>query len=257
VAFLFKVHAQEHWRVLLHQDPLTILHSPVALKNCMALVKKRYLCSRFQHSISPLSTEWHIAQLMCNWSFSVTKNQTTLQASRRKWGRLLSAGAAQHHPMGWNSWQFFSLTDVDEANSVDWFQPRPIVDSGLAKIGYQYINIDDGLVGLNVVRGPTAKTRDPKPALFPSAKMDQSSGQWNQLPNHFCTSAFHCYGAQKPGIYTACMDVMPVFTKLIGLTLVLIFCQKVKRLKGKWVTMVPRWQGHQTVFLLTGVLTYN
>ena len=48
---------------------------------------------------------------------------------------------ARTPPMGWNSWNAFR-TEVDEAKVLGAAQT--IVDSGLAELGYTYINIDDG-----------------------------------------------------------------------------------------------------------------
>ena len=49
--------------------------------------------------------------------------------------------AAATPPMGWNSWNAFH-TDITEDKLMG--AARTIVDSGLAKLGYVYINIDDG-----------------------------------------------------------------------------------------------------------------
>ena len=50
-------------------------------------------------------------------------------------------GAASTPPMGWNSWNAFR-TEVDEDKVMG--AARVLVDSGLSKLGYQYVNIDDG-----------------------------------------------------------------------------------------------------------------
>ena len=50
-------------------------------------------------------------------------------------------GAAATPPMGWNSWNAFR-TDVDEEKVLGAAQA--LVDTGLAKLGYRYVNIDDG-----------------------------------------------------------------------------------------------------------------
>ena len=58
-------------------------------------------------------------------------------------GRWLAfaGGAAETPPMGWNSWNAFH-TDVDEEKVMG--AARAIVETGLAELGYSYINIDDG-----------------------------------------------------------------------------------------------------------------
>jgi hypothetical protein len=48
---------------------------------------------------------------------------------------------AKTPPMGWNSWNAFR-TEVDEAKVMGAAQK--LVDSGLSKLGYVYVNIDDG-----------------------------------------------------------------------------------------------------------------
>jgi len=52
-----------------------------------------------------------------------------------------TAGQAQTPPMGWSTWNAFE-TDIDEAKILG--SAQRIVDSGLARHGYRYINIDDG-----------------------------------------------------------------------------------------------------------------
>ncbi len=49
--------------------------------------------------------------------------------------------AARTPPMGWSSWNAFR-TEVDEAKVLGAAQK--LVDSGLAKLGYRYVNVDDG-----------------------------------------------------------------------------------------------------------------
>ena len=52
-----------------------------------------------------------------------------------------TSGAAATPPMGWNSWNAFR-TEVDEDKVMG--AAGVLVDSGLAKLGYNHINIDDG-----------------------------------------------------------------------------------------------------------------
>src|ERR1044071_7176684 len=52
-----------------------------------------------------------------------------------------SAGRAATPPMGWNSWNAFASA-VDEEKVMG--SAKRIVDSGLARKGYVYINLDDG-----------------------------------------------------------------------------------------------------------------
>ena len=52
-----------------------------------------------------------------------------------------TAGHAPVPPMGWNSWNAFN-SDVDEEKVLA--SAKALVDSGLARLGYRYVNIDDG-----------------------------------------------------------------------------------------------------------------
>ena len=52
-----------------------------------------------------------------------------------------TAGHAPVPPMGWNSWNAFN-SDVDEEKVLA--SARALVDTGLARAGYRYVNIDDG-----------------------------------------------------------------------------------------------------------------
>lgn len=52
-----------------------------------------------------------------------------------------TAGQAPVPPMGWNSWNAFN-SDVDEEKVMA--SAQAMVDTGLAKLGYRYVNIDDG-----------------------------------------------------------------------------------------------------------------
>jgi hypothetical protein len=52
-----------------------------------------------------------------------------------------TAGSAATPPMGWNSWNAFASA-VDEEKVLG--SAQRIVDSGLARKGYRYINLDDG-----------------------------------------------------------------------------------------------------------------
>jgi alpha-galactosidase len=52
-----------------------------------------------------------------------------------------TSGNAATPPMGWNSWNAFA-TLIDEDKVMGTAQA--LVDTGLAKLGYRYVNIDDG-----------------------------------------------------------------------------------------------------------------
>jgi alpha-galactosidase len=75
-----------------------------------------------------------------------TSPQTGVQAAddplaaRGRWSAN-TAGQAPVPPMGWNSWNAFN-SDVDEEKVLA--SAQALVDTGLAKLGYRYVNIDDG-----------------------------------------------------------------------------------------------------------------
>jgi alpha-galactosidase len=54
---------------------------------------------------------------------------------------LPERAAARTPPMGWSSWNAFR-TEVDEDKVLG--AAKTLVDSGLAKLGYTYVNVDDG-----------------------------------------------------------------------------------------------------------------
>ncbi|XP_074274955.1 alpha-galactosidase 1-like [Silene latifolia] len=67
-----------------------------------------------------------------------TSNATAAHDSYRRF--LLSNGLAQTPPMGWNSWNHFkcNVTEKIVRETAD-----ALVSTGLSKLGYKYVNIDD------------------------------------------------------------------------------------------------------------------
>ena len=100
-------------------------------------------------------------------------------------------GQAQTPPMGWNSWNAFK-TDITEAKVIG--SAQVIVDSGLADLGYKYINIDDGW-WMN--RRQTDGRLQVRTALFPSSDI---GGDENTSFKPF-VDKIHSMGL-KAGIYT-------------------------------------------------------
>lgn len=92
--------------------------------------------------------------------------------------------------MGWNSWNAFR-TEVDEAKVMG--AAKVLVDSGLAKLGYAYVNIDDGWWLKRRVSDGRLEIRT---AIFPSAKV---AGQDTSFRPY--TDQLHRMGL-KAGIYT-------------------------------------------------------
>ncbi|WP_069203231.1 NPCBM/NEW2 domain-containing protein [Sphingomonas panacis] len=103
---------------------------------------------------------------------------------------VYQTSAAQTPPMGWNPWNAFH-TDVDEAKIRA--VARTIVDSGLARKGYRFINIDDGWALRRLADG-RLRIRD---SMFPSAKIPASdTGSFKPF-----TDYIHSLGL-KAGLYT-------------------------------------------------------
>lgn len=99
-------------------------------------------------------------------------------------------GRAQLPPMGWNSWNAF-YTDIDEEKLLA--SATIIIDTGLAKKGYRYVNIDDGWWlqrrqsdGRVLIRTDT----------FPSARTADGNTSFRPL-----TDRLHAMGL-KAGIYS-------------------------------------------------------
>jgi hypothetical protein len=101
------------------------------------------------------------------------------------------AGAAATPPMGWNSWNAFH-TDITEDKLMG--AARTIVDSGLAKLGYVYINIDDGWW---IKRRQDDGRLQVRTAIFPSAAV----GGAEETSFRPLTDRLHAMGL-KAGIYT-------------------------------------------------------
>ena len=97
---------------------------------------------------------------------------------------------ARTPPMGWNSWNAFR-TEVDEAKVVGAAQT--IVDTGLAKLGYVYVNIDDGWWLKRRTRDGRMEIRT---GIFPSAKVKGKDSSFRPY-----TDKIHAMGL-KAGIYT-------------------------------------------------------
>jgi len=98
--------------------------------------------------------------------------------------------AAQTPPMGWNPWNAFR-TDVDE-NKVREVA-KAIVDTGLARRGYRFVNIDDGWA---LKRLPDGRIRI-RDSMFPSsAAPGSATGSFRPF-----TDYIHGLGL-KAGLYT-------------------------------------------------------
>jgi hypothetical protein len=102
-----------------------------------------------------------------------------------------SGGSAKTPPMGWNSWNAFH-TEVDEDKVMSAAQV--LVDSGLAKLGYAYVNLDDGWWLKRRVNDGRMQIRT---NIFPSA----ATGGPTETSFKPFTDKLHAMGL-KAGIYT-------------------------------------------------------
>ncbi|TGX52550.1 alpha-galactosidase [Sphingomonas gei] len=97
---------------------------------------------------------------------------------------------AQTPPMGWSSWNAFR-TEVDEDKVLGAAQK--LVDSGLAKLGYVYVNVDDGWW---LKRRATDGRMQIRTRIFPSAKVGGRDTSFRPF-----TDRLHAMGL-KAGIYS-------------------------------------------------------
>ncbi|MFT3997092.1 MAG: NPCBM/NEW2 domain-containing protein [Asticcacaulis sp.] len=102
----------------------------------------------------------------------------------------VSRGAAKTPPMGWNSWNAFR-TEINEDKVMG--AAKTLKDSGLAKLGYVYVNIDDGWW---LKRRTTDGRLEIRTAIFPGAQIND--GQTSFRP---FVDRLHSMGL-KAGIYT-------------------------------------------------------
>lgn len=110
-------------------------------------------------------------------------------AATGKWS-IPERAQARTPPMGWNSWNAFR-TEVDEAKVVG--AAKALVDSGLSKLGYTYVNIDDGWW---LKRRQSDGRLEIRTAIFPSARISGKDTSFRPY-----TDALHKMGL-KAGIYT-------------------------------------------------------
>jgi alpha-galactosidase len=119
-------------------------------------------------------------------------------------------GSAATPPMGWNSWNAFR-TEVDEAKVMGAAQA--LVDTGLSKLGYVYVNIDDGWW---LKRRQSDQTVQIRTNIFPSAKiknardtsfkpfvdrlhsMGLKAGLYSDIGRNACSQAFDLHSPNLP-----------------------------------------------------------
>jgi len=121
-----------------------------------------------------------------------------------------SAGHAPTPPMGWNSWNAFASA-VDEEKVMG--SAKRIVDSGLARKGYRYINLDDGWAakrrvsdGHLMIRAdkfPSTAARNKKtPSFKPYTDklraMGLKAGIYSDMGRNTCAQAWSATDADLP-----------------------------------------------------------
>jgi alpha-galactosidase len=126
-----------------------------------------------------------------------------------KWS-IETIGSAPTPPMGWNSWNAFG-TDVNEAKVLG--AAKAIVDTGLAKLGYRYINIDDGwwlkrrqsdgrmLIRTNLFPSAAAKDArhsDFRPFVDRIHKMGLKAGIYTDIGRNACSQAYNLTNPNLP-----------------------------------------------------------
>lgn len=112
-----------------------------------------------------------------------------------------TAGRAQTPPMGWSSWNAFA-TDIDEDKILG--SAQVLTDTGLARKGYRYINIDDGWWlqrrvsdGQLVIRSerfPSTQRKGSLPSFRPFTDrlhaMGLKAGIYSDLGRNTCSQAY-------------------------------------------------------------------
>ena len=110
-------------------------------------------------------------------------------AATGKWS-IPERSQARTPPMGWNSWNAFR-TEVDEAKVMG--AAEVLLSSGLSRLGYTYVNIDDGWW---LKRRQSDGRLEIRTAIFPSAKIKGKDTNFRPY-----TDKLHKMGL-KAGIYT-------------------------------------------------------
>ncbi|WP_260600041.1 NPCBM/NEW2 domain-containing protein [Sphingomonas endolithica] len=97
---------------------------------------------------------------------------------------------ARTPPMGWSSWNAFR-TELDEDKVIG--AARTLVDSGLAKLGYVYVNVDDGWW---LKRRQSDGRLLVRTKIFPSAALPNTDSSFRPF-----TDRIHAMGL-KAGLYS-------------------------------------------------------
>ncbi len=121
-------------------------------------------------------------------------------------------------PMGWSSWNAFR-TEIDEAKVIG--SAQKLVDSGLARLGYVYVNIDDGWW---LKRRTSDGRMQIRTKIFPSAigkggntsfrpfvdrihSMGLKAGLYSDIGRNACSQAYDLHSPNLPEGTTAEREV--------------------------------------------------
>jgi alpha-galactosidase len=128
-------------------------------------------------------------------------------------------GTAATPAMGWNSWNAFR-TEVDEEKVMG--AAKSLVDTGLAKLGYVYVNIDDGWwlkrrssdqkVQIRTTIFPSARIKNSddtsfKPFVERLHSMGLKAGLYTDIGRNACSQAFDLHSPNLPEGTTAEREV--------------------------------------------------
>ncbi len=130
-----------------------------------------------------------------------------------------ASGSALTPPMGWNSWNAFR-TEVDEDKVMG--AARVLVDSGLARLGYNYVILDDGWwlkrrasdgrmqIRTNIF--PSAATGGPdgtsfRPFTDKLHAMGLKTGLYTDIGRNACSQAYDLHSPNLPQGTTAEREV--------------------------------------------------
>jgi hypothetical protein len=127
---------------------------------------------------------------MLGWPVPSLAAETDRLAPTAAW-TANARGSAATPPMGWNSWNAFR-TEVTEEKVMG--AARALVETGLAKLGYVYVNIDDGWWRRRRTEDGRLQVRT---SIFPSAATGGAEGT-SFRP---FVDRLHAMGL-KAGIYT-------------------------------------------------------
>lgn len=127
---------------------------------------------------------------------------------------LPERAAARTPPMGWSSWNAFH-TELDEEKVIGAAQT--LVDSGLARLGYRYVNVDDGwwlkrrtsdgrlLIRTGIFPSAVVKGGDSsfRPFTDRLHAMGLKAGLYSDIGRNACSQAYDLHSPNLPEGSTA------------------------------------------------------